>query len=109
MESGEFDENETVRLEIDGVLDLHAFSAKDLKTLIPDYLEQCHALGIREVRIIHGKGLGNLRRSVHALLERNPLVAAYRLAGTERGGWGATLVSLKPQPSGTEKTGGSTS
>ncbi len=108
MEIDEFDENETVRLEIDGVLDLHAFSPKDLKTLIPDYLEQCHALGIGEVRIIHGKGVGNLRRSVHALLDRNPLVAGYRLAGTERGGWGATLVTLKPQPSGTVKTGGST-
>lgn len=108
MEIDEFDENETVRLEIDGILDLHAFSPKDLKTLIPDYLAQCHALGIGEVRIIHGKGFGNLRRSVHALLDRNPLVAGYRLAGTERGGWGATLVTLKLQPSGTIKTGGST-
>jgi DNA-nicking Smr family endonuclease len=105
MEIDEFDENETVRLEIDGVLDLHAFSPKDLKTLIPDYLEQCHALGIRELRIIHGKGLGNLRRSVHALLDRNPFAAiGYR---NQRGGWGATLVTLKAQPSG-RKTGGST-
>jgi DNA-nicking Smr family endonuclease len=108
MEFDEFDENETVKLEIDGILDLHAFSPKDLKTLIPDYLEQCHAFGIHEVRIIHGKGIGNLRRSVHALLDRNPLVAAYRLAGSESGSWGATLVTLKPQPSGAEKTGGST-
>jgi DNA-nicking Smr family endonuclease len=108
MDNDDFDETEMVRLEIDGVLDLHAFSPKDLKTLIPDYLEQCHTLGIREVRIIHGKGVGNLRRSVHALLDRNALVAGYRLAGTERGGWGATLVTLKLQPSGTIKTGGST-
>ncbi len=107
MDNDDFDETEMVRLEIDGVLDLHAFSPKDLKTLIPDYLEQCHALGIRELRIIHGKGVGNLRRSVHALLDRNPLVAGYRLAGSESGSWGATLVTLKTQPSGAEKTGGS--
>ena len=108
MDNDDFDETEMVRLEIDGVLDLHAFSPKDLKTLIPDYLEQCHALGIHELRIIHGKGVGNLRRSVHALLDRNPLVAAYRLAGSESGSWGATLVTLKTQPSDKENTGGST-
>ncbi len=106
MENDDFDEFEPVRLIIDGVLDLHAFSPKDIKTLIPDYLAQCHGLGIFELRIIHGKGLGNLRRSVHALLERNPLVAGYRLAGVESGGWGATLVSLNRQTSSLAKIGG---
>lgn len=106
MDSDEFDDSEPVHLPIDGVLDLHAFSPKDLKTLIPEYLAQCHALGIFAVRIIHGKGVGNLRRTVHALLDRSPLVEGYRLAGMDSGGWGATLVSLRPYSS-TEKTGGS--
>ncbi len=107
MEDDTFDESEPVQLIIDGVLDLHAFSPKDLKSLIPDYLAQCHALGIYELRIIHGKGKGDLRRTVHALLERSPLVAGYRLAGIEKGSWGATLVSLKCQPASWENSGGS--
>ena len=65
-------DQETVQLVIDGVLDLHPFSPKDLKYLIPDYIEECINLQILEIRIIHGKGIGNIRRSVHALLEKNP-------------------------------------
>lgn len=90
----DLEHDEPVILEIDGELDLHTFSPKDLKTLIPDYLEECRKKGIREVRIIHGKGTGNLRRTVHSLLESNALVGNYRLAGNERGGWGATIVVL---------------
>jgi DNA-nicking Smr family endonuclease len=95
MDTDDFDEDEPVSLPIDGVLDLHPFSPKDLRTLIPEYLEQCHARGILEIRIIHGKGIGNLRRSVHSLLAAHPLVAGFRLADGDRGGWGATLVILK--------------
>jgi len=83
-----------VILEIDGELDLHTFSPRDLKTLIPDYLAECRKKGIREVRIVHGKGTGSLRRSVHSLLESNPLVRHYRLAGNDSGSWGATIVIL---------------
>lgn len=81
-------------MEIDGVLDLHNFSPKDLKSLIPEYLEECFKKGIREIRIIHGKGKGNLRRSVHALLDRNRLVSSYNLADQQSGSWGATRVWL---------------
>jgi hypothetical protein len=94
----EDDFNETsspVALEINGILDLHPFSPKDLKTLIPDYLEECRKKGIGEIKIIHGKGIGNIRRSVHALLDRNPLVADYRQAELQSGSWGATIVTLK--------------
>lgn len=90
------EDEEYVDLEIDGILDLHPFSPKDLKTLIPDYLHECRLRKIHEVRIIHGKGIGNIRRSVHSLLERHPDVLRYRLAGEESGGWGATIVILKP-------------
>jgi len=77
------------------LLDLHHFSAKELATLVPDFLEECQKNGIFEVRIIHGKGSGQLRRSVHALLERNPRVAGFHSAALQNGDWGATEVLLK--------------
>ncbi len=89
------DFQDPVALEIDGILDLHAFSPKDLKTLVPDYMEECLKKKIYNLRIIHGKGVGNLRRSVHAILDRSPLVESFRLAGEGGGSWGATLVVLK--------------
>lgn len=94
----DFVPDEPVELPIDGVLDLHFFQPRDVRTLVPDYLEECHKRGIYAVRIIHGKGTGALQRSVHALLSRSPLVAGYRLAGIDAGGWGATLVDLKEKP-----------
>lgn len=86
-----------VQVPIDGTLDLHNFSPRDLKYLIPDYLEECRRLKIYRVRIVHGKGIGNLRRTVHAILERLPKVENYRLAGESGGGWGATLVTLRKE------------
>ena len=83
-------------LPIDGTLDLHTFSPRELGELIPDYITECLARGIRELRIIHGKGQGVLRRSVHSLLRRDPRVAAFHLADADGGGRGATLVSLRP-------------
>lgn len=81
-------------LPIDGTLDLHTFRPKDLGSLIPDYIEACLEKEIYHIRIIHGKGTGNLRRSVHSLLERNPHVESYSLAG-DKSGWGATVADLK--------------
>jgi dsDNA-specific endonuclease/ATPase MutS2 len=82
------------KLPIDGILDLHVFRPEDLGSLIPDYIEECLKEGIYEIRIIHGKGTGSLRRSVHALLKHNPHVKTYSLAG-DRSSWGATIASLK--------------
>lgn len=88
------DEWEVLEYPIDGTLDLHTFSPRDAASVVGDYLEACDEKGIREVRIIHGKGKGVLRRIVHSVLEDHPLVAEYRLDDGP-GGWGATLVSLK--------------
>ena len=88
-------DEEPVQFPIDGVLDLHTFLPGEVKALIPVYLMACREKGFHEVRIIHGKGTGNLRRTVHAVLARLELVASFRPAGEERGGWGATLVILK--------------
>jgi DNA-nicking Smr family endonuclease len=87
---------EEIELPIDGVLDLHHFSPRDLKYLIPDYLAECRKRKILNVRIIHGKGTGALLRTVHSLLAKLPEVADFRQAGEDAGGWGATLVCLRP-------------
>jgi DNA-nicking Smr family endonuclease len=87
--------DEPVELPIDGVLDLHTFAPGDVPDLVPTYLDECRARGIREIRIIHGKGKGVLRRTVHAILDRRRDVAEYHLAEPHRGGWGATLVTLR--------------
>lgn len=80
---------------IDGVLDLHTFRPGDVGELVPAWIGACAEAGLRELRIVHGKGTGALRRSVHALLARDPRVAAHRPAGEDAGGWGATLVTLR--------------
>ena len=94
-DTSDMNDNDVVQVPIDGILDLHNFSPKDLKYLIPDYLEECCKANIFQVRIIHGKGIGNLRRTVHAILKRLPQVIEFKLAGENAGGWGATLVQLR--------------
>ena len=84
-----------VPLPLDGTLDLHAFPPREVGALVPEWLEASHAAGLRSLRIVHGKGTGALRRSVEALLARHPLVASFRTAQEDGGGWGATLVELR--------------
>jgi DNA-nicking Smr family endonuclease len=83
-----------VELPITGELDLHTFRPQDLGELIPAYLEACAERGLHEIRIVHGKGTGTLRTTVHALLRRSPLVRSFRLGDEHSGSWGATLVTL---------------
>lgn len=83
-----------VPLPITGELDLHTFRPQDLGELIPAYLAECAQHGRHEIRIVHGKGTGTLRTTVHVLLQRSPLVRSFRLADAQSGGWGATLVLL---------------
>jgi DNA-nicking Smr family endonuclease len=84
-----------VEIPINGVLDLHTFSPKDLPDLLDDYLEACLERDIYDVRIIHGKGKGILRDRVRAILSRHAQVQSFSEAPLEAGGWGATLVRLK--------------
>jgi DNA-nicking Smr family endonuclease len=87
---------EPIPLPIEGELDLHTFQPRDIKELLPEYLRECQQRGILCVRIVHGKGIGNLRRTVHALLGRIAAVESFALASELLGGWGATMVRLRP-------------
>jgi DNA-nicking Smr family endonuclease len=91
------DEDHPHELPIEPELDLHTFRPQDLGDLIPDYLEACRAKGIFEVRVIHGKGIGNVKRSVEAILQRLDFVEKFSPASQLYGGLGATIVRLKPR------------
>ena len=84
------------RIPIDGTLDLHNFRPSEVKDLLIDYLKECRMRGILQVRIIHGKGTGVLRQTVHAILESHPDVVSFAPAGEDGGGWGATIAQLRP-------------
>ena len=91
--------DDVVELPIDGVLDLHGFAPAEVKQLVPDYLDECRVRDILDVRIIHGKGTGVLRRIVQSALERIDFVESYHLGDHGGGSWGATVVRLHPKVS----------
>ncbi len=89
------DPAEPVQLPIDGVLDLHTFLPKDVRDVVLEFISECQDRGIFELRIIHGKGIGQLRNTVHALLKKHLCVETYSLASEHYGGTGATIVHLR--------------
>lgn len=88
--------SDPIELPINGTLDLHAFLPEEAKDLVRDYIAECRSRGILQVRIIHGKGVGAMRDTVHALLSRMPEVDSFRTASEDGGGWGAAIVILQP-------------
>lgn len=82
-------------MELDGVLDLHMFQPRDLKHLVPDWLAECRAAGILEVRIIHGKGIGVQRTLVQKILAEHPGVVDFAHPN-DGSSWGATVARLRP-------------
>ena len=88
------DPDEPVVLPIEPVLDLHPFRPQEVKDLVRDWLDECVARGWTEVRVIHGKGIGALRETVHSLLKKHPAVESFGL-DPGKSGWGATVIRLK--------------
>jgi len=84
-----------VKIPLEDWIDLHTFSPKEIPSLLEDYLLECQKRGLREVRIIHGKGKGVQRSMVHSFLKKSPLVESFRQASLEAGSWGATIAYLR--------------
>lgn len=83
-------------LPIEDALDLHTFHPRDVAVVVEEYLWEAARRGYREVRIIHGKGIGVQRRIVAGVLDRHPAVVSYTQAPADRGHYGATIVRLRP-------------
>lgn len=83
-----------ISIPIDGTLDLHTFSTKDIYSLMDEYISECLSKNIHQIRIIHGKGKGIKRAVVHKLLESDPRVESFFL-DSGFSGWGATIAFLK--------------
>lgn len=76
-------------------IDLHGFQPREIKSVVESYLEEAFLDGLREVRLIHGRGKGVQRASIWKLLEGHHLVKEFGGASASRGGWGATIVRLR--------------
>jgi len=95
------DADDPTILPVEDTLDLHRFSPRDVPDVVEEYLRSAREAGLREVRVIHGRGSGAQRATVHAVLARLPWVVRATEAPTDRGGWGATVVVLGDAGSGT--------
>ena len=94
---------EPVEMPLEDVLDLHPFLPREIRSVVEEYLTQCCEAGFSVVRLIHGKGKGAQRESIRALLARLPFVHSFHNAPPDAGGWGATIVYLRPRLVSSEK------
>jgi dsDNA-specific endonuclease/ATPase MutS2 len=92
----ESDPEAVVQIPITDVFDLHTVPNRDLKPILEAYLEEARAAGFRYVRLIHGRGIGVRREIVRSTLQRTSFVESFSDAPMEAGGWGATIVTLRP-------------
>ena len=86
---------EPIRIPITDVFDLHSVPPRDVQAVVEAYLEEAQKLGLKALRIIHGRGIGVEREMVRAVLARTEFVAWYGDAPAEAGGWGATIATLR--------------
>ena len=93
-EAVDLDPEIPVELPVEDFIDLHPFPPRDIPDVVTDYLEAAHAKGFREVRLIHGRGIGVQRERVRSTLAKHPLVESFSDATADRGGWGATIAYL---------------
>jgi dsDNA-specific endonuclease/ATPase MutS2 len=88
-------EDEPIRIPITDVFDLHTMHPKEVADVVEAYLEEANRLGLKSLRIIHGRGIGVQRQIVRSVLARMPFVTAFGDAPPDAGGWGATIVRLR--------------
>ena len=81
-------------LPIEDSIDLHAFQPREIEIVVEEYLYQALQRGFREVRIIHGRGIGVQREIVQSILTRHPDVISFRDAPDR----GSTYVLLRVGP-----------
>jgi dsDNA-specific endonuclease/ATPase MutS2 len=87
--------DEPAEIAIEDSIDLHGFQPRDIPSVVESYLEAAFERGLRELRLIHGRGIGFQRMRVRQVLESHPLVERFADAPAQRGGWGATVVWLR--------------
>lgn len=87
--------DEPIRIPITDVFDLHTVLPQDVEPVVEEYLLEADRLGLKALRIIHGRGIGVQRETVRKVLARSPLVLSFRDAPLGAGGWGATVVTLR--------------
>ena len=87
--------DEPIAVPIEDALDLHTFAPRDVASVVEEYLAAAAARGFRDVRLIHGRGIGVQREIVRGVLSRHPAVESFADAPPEAGGWGATIVRLR--------------
>lgn len=87
--------DETVILPLEDAIDLHAFSPAEVVAVAEEYVRAAARAGFREVRLIHGRGIGFQRKRIREMLRDHPAVKRYGDAPPERGGWGATVVTIR--------------
>jgi dsDNA-specific endonuclease/ATPase MutS2 len=81
---------EYVELPIEDTIDLHSFLPQEVESVVEEYLYQAQLKGFREIRIIHGRGIGVQRRMIHSILKKNPTVISFR----DEMDHGSTIVIL---------------
>jgi dsDNA-specific endonuclease/ATPase MutS2 len=88
--------DDPIRIPITDTFDLHTIAPRDVKAAVEAYLEEAHKLGLTALRIIHGRGIGVQREIVRSVLSRTEFAVSFKDAPAEAGGWGATIVTLRP-------------
>lgn len=89
-------DDDPVEIPITDTLDLHPFRPNEIRDVAREYLTEARGLGLTQVRLIHGRGIGVQRENIRKLLASLDFVADFHDADASGGGWGSTIVLLKP-------------
>ena len=97
MQNGEdLPSDDPIEIPITDTLDLHPFRPNEIRDVAREYLTEARARGFTQVRLIHGRGIGVQRENIRKLLTSLDFVADFHDADPTGGGWGSTVVLLKP-------------